>query len=918
VARGPGALRVLGALTIAFALIGAFPSLLAAPGGGGAGAPKSLLVPGNCTGRPMNVSNVGTLEVFGSFPSTPSVANVSVALDYRYGVEISTGSTHFYECLPGSTTFVTGTHGAFEANASIPSDTCDRTTCTTYSGPFQPAYFSYPGKPPAGFYFVGAYDPSAPRPELVAAVQNLTLAPAGPLVLSVGAPTEITLEAMDALGAPSEASFAVSWRLPNGNWTDTGGPGRSTNITGETDDSPAVLTATVNATYAGVRLPTRSVNEEVNALATRITYAAPAATSVDAGTPVGFTVLGTGAVGYAYRATLWTGFENTSVSQPCNATPAAGGSVVLGCALSVSYTEAGTATPSVEVTNGFSSASQPFANLTIGPALALVVTPSPPRMYVDTPTVLDAGVVAGTGTEPYGPACLSDGTGAIQCATTAGPAWSFTLEYPRPGSYPGAFTVVDGSGANRSLAFPIEVGRRPSLTSVSASTGSVAEGSPVELAGSVAGGVGPLAYWWNASAPAGTIAAGTLAAPGSFNVSYVPRSPGAVSISLTVVDALGTVVAGNLTLEVLPGPAVTLAPAAGVGLAPAVIAGAPAPFRWEALSPDGLRVPEYAEPLTLTFGPLPTGGGAVTIDPLRGGPEPLPPNGSLTLGASDWQDGYLNFSVTTTRSGAYSVALGTPLGSPLAPGGTLTFTVAPDAAALVLVDPHVALAGGRTNHTEWFLEDTYGNPGPATPLNLTLWFGGTAVSSPLPVATNGSATWTWVNLSAPGTGAGSYEVRSATGELLLGPISVPAAPGPTDVPLWALAGAGVLLGSAAIVVTLLRLRSARPRRPVEADLEELAEHARGREALLERIRREGPLDLEAIRRGRPGAREDRAEVAEWLASLTTEGLVTTEPGPGGVPRFRAAARPPAPPGPRVDLDEEALDRALRARDPPEE
>jgi hypothetical protein len=848
----------------------------------------------------------------GDFPVVPPVADVNLTLTFDYQIEITTPATRSYECASTTIPFETAAGGAFRMNASVPPSYCDRDTCTYYTGPFGPAQFGYAGPLPTGYYFNGTIGPGGERPELVAAFQNLSLTPGGPLVLSVGAPTRVSVTATDALGHPTPAALAVGWRLPNGNWTLGNTTGPATAIVGETDDSPAVLTATVNATFHGTTLPARTVNEAVNALSTQITQAAPGATAVDAGAPVTVSVLGSGAIGYAYTATFFTGFQNASVSAPCSATPAIGGAVVVGCTLAYTYAEAGEASPSVELTNGYSASARPLPTLSLAPGMELEVSPTPVRMYVDTPTVVHAGVVAGTGTPPYGPACLADGTGVLHCSAAAGPSWGFTVEYTRPGAYAGAFTVVDGSGTNRSLAVPIEAGVRPSLPFAAASSSTADEGRSVELSAVVAGGVGPLAYWWNASAPDGTVAAGALAGGGAFNVTYTPTAPGMETLTLTVVDALGTVIAGSVPLDVLPGPAASLAPAAGRALAPAISAGTSAPFAWEALSADGLRVPDYAAPVTLTFGAMPAGSDPVVLHALRGPPESLGGNLTLTLAANDWQDGFLNFSLTFTRSGNYAVTLG----GALAPRGALDLTVGPDPTALLLVDPSVALAGARENHTRWFLEDAFGNPGPTAPLNLTMWFDGSAVSSPLAVDSNGSATWTWVNFTAPGSDAGSYEVRSASGELLLGPIAVPATAPAPPLPLGAILTAVGLLGAAGAVVAYRRLRGARPRRAMEADLDELAEYARGREALLGRIRSEGPLDLAALRRG-AATRADRAQLAEWLASLTTEGLVTSEPGPGGAPRFRAA-RIEAPSSPRVDLDPLALERALRQQDPGED
>jgi hypothetical protein len=879
------------------------------------------LTSGACPGASMRKANAGSLEEAGDFPSIAAVGNVGLVLWYEIQVKITNnGGGSSTQCSSEGAVFTTASNGTFSVNASVPISFCARDTCTTYTGPFLPAYFELGEALPLGYYFNGSYavgSVDAEHPELVAALQDLTLAPAGPLVLSAEAPTPITLHATDARGDPSPATLAINWSVSSIAWHVTPGTGANMIITPPSGGSTVAIAAYVNATYNGSSLPMREVGESATSIATDAVFGSPSSTRVDAGSPVVFSLLGTGAGGYPYTEILYPGFNASPVSAPCASTAGLGGSVNLACDVTYAYRSTGPVVPGLVLTNGYSS-SLPvtLGTLTIAAALELTVNPDPVRMYVDTPTAVTIGVVAGTGTEPYGPACLTTLAGGLNCSSSPGSSWTFDLRYPEAGTYHSEFTVLDAAGTNESLAIPITVGERPSLASLTSGSNTVNEYATVGLAADVSGGVGPFTYWWNASSPAGTIGSGSVPDAGVINGSYTPTAPGPQVVSLTVVDALGTVVAGSLELLVIPGPPTTLVPAEGPTLAAPATAGMPDDLAWAVLAPSGDRVSDFAGPVALTFESMPEGAGPILLAPFRGGAETLGSSDAFDLGSSEWQSGYLNFSLTFTRSGVYTITLATGLTTPLAPGSLLAITVLADPLSLALVDPEVALAGARENHTRWTVVDAYGNPGPSGSLNLTEWFGGSSISTRLPIATDGITSWTWINFSAPGSSGGTFEVRSSSGQLLLGPITVPAAPAaPASSLGWILLAAGLFGGTLAAAVVVRR----RPRpslRSAEVGAEELEAYARGREDLLTRLREEGPLDLPAILGSQGSNAAHRAEVAEWLASLTTEGLVTSEAGPRGHPRFRAApvVAPSHPQAPRVDVDPDALERALRERE----
>ncbi|MCI4370164.1 MAG: hypothetical protein L3J81_02395, partial [Thermoplasmata archaeon] len=90
--------------------------------------------------------------------------------------------------------------------------------------------------------------------------------------------------------------------------------------------------------------------------------------------------------------------------------------------------------------------------------------------------------------------------------------------------------------------------------------------------------------------------------------------------------------------------------------------------------------------------------------------------------------------------------------------------------------------------------------------------------------------------------------------------------------------------------------------------------AEGRSHVLSRLAYDRETDLEGVAAGFPGAPPDAAELAEWVGTLVTEGLVRPSVGSDGRPRFRLAHPEDRSVGPRVEVDPLALDAALARRD----
>lgn len=847
----------------------------------------------------------------GNSTPVPSVTGVNLTLNYSYTVGYTpNGGSTTYECLAGGIVVSTNGTGGFSFTITLPTGGCTGSSCTTYSGPYFPASLALRDPAPLGYFLNGSVSPPFTRLQLVAAFDHLAIAPAGPKTVSVSAPTPFTAVATDALGSPSPATLTGTWSVDGLGWGLNPSTGSSTVVTARSGSGPTLLTFAANATFRGRALPPRSTSIELNAVATDISFSSFAPTTLDIGIPATVELVGSGAEGYDYTASVTPGLGQSPVSAPCSGPGGAGGTVELNCSLRVEYSAAGMAQPVVNLTNGYSTATWTFVPVTVAPALELEVAPDPIRAYLADPVDVTVSVGSSTGTRPYGPACLTDGAGARNCSTGAGPSWTFPLTFGSAGSFRAIASVLDAAGANVSVSVPVEVAALPSLGALVASPPVFTAGGGTSISALLSSGLAPYAYWWNGSDPTTTLSAGALLRAGPLTLGYTSGTAGDSTITLTVIDALGTKVAESTTVYVEPGPAVELT-AGPEGLPTYLLADAAEAMSWYALAPTGAMMPQYSTSVLLTL--TEPAGAPVYLNSSLLGPVAPGANGSFELPPSAWHAGYLNFTLTLPRAGPYTLALAVDLPVAFAPDGSFRFLVGPMLTDLRLVDPFVALAGVRENHTRWQLVDPFGNPATAGRLFLTEAFDGSSTNVTVPIRTNATAAWAWVNYSAPGPGGGTVQLRSEWGELLLGPIAVPGAPAAPD--LLTPIVVGLLAGTVALwtAVALRRRRSGPPPAPgSEADPEELRRYAEGRAELLDRLRLGGPLGLEELLPGRL-SRGERAEAVEWLASLVTEGLVRAELGEDGEPRFSAAPRSSGA-RPRVEVDPTVLDRLLRARE----
>jgi len=187
---------------------------------------------------------------------------------------------------------------------------------------------------------------------------------------------------------------------------------------------------------------------------------------------------------------------------------------------------------------------------------------------------------------------------------------------------------------------------------------------------------------------------------------------------------------------------------------------------------------------------------------------------------------------------------------------------------------------------------------------------------PVVWSTAGS-TGAWVNVTVPGTSSASVTVLDTAGTTVLGPLAVPAVPAAAPSssaslsPLALLAVALLAVSGVGGVGALLlggRPRASPAPSGEEADLRRLAE---GRATVVEIVRAKGPVTVREIEAAWEPLPAPPA-LADWVASLVTDGTLTAALDPGGTAKFSLAERPEHEP--KVTVDEDALAQGIARRD----
>jgi len=350
------------------------------------------------------------------------------------------------------------------------------------------------------------------------------------------------------------------------------------------------------------------------------------------------------------------------------------------------------------------------------------------------------------------------------------------------------------------------------------------------------------------------------------------------------------------------------------------VAGTPVNVSWEAYTITGARAVTYAVICDLSVTFANGGPGNIWVNSSMTGPLALDSNGSYLVPSPAWDAGVLRLTVDLGKSSPVTVQLSGPY-LPDTPG-PISLTVLPDVEHLVLSDPQWWNASNNASWSTsalWLVRDRFGDPAPGATLIVEFETGTATEQSFVPaVWARGGVTVAWVNCSAANGTAGTVTVHDGAGDLLWGPTGVPAfasggATAATEVVSPFTLAVVVLLVVGALAGIVALLSGTRARRPSagaegEEDLRRLAE---GRAAVVEIVREGGPLELREIEaRWEPPPAPPA--VADWVASLVTDGTLTATLGEGGRARFTLARPPPAEP--RVTLDADALEDGLARRD----
>ena len=895
------------------ALLSTNPSMASHPGAGAA-APLDALSSSHgtpCPGPMIADQYPGSLGVDAPFGTPPAVANRTVHVDYWYQSNVTSATSGTtISCLARTATAVTGGNGSFVLPAGIPNGSCTVHACTQNSGPFGPARFGVNATDPPGDTLRVTRDGTRVVLYWTAALAAVAISPWGRQVLSTDAPTNFTAVGSAGDGGPSPATLDPHWVISGADWSLIGASnGTTTRIEASDGAASGSLRLDANGSLNGTFLGMPPFVDALEAVPTSLSTGTLAPTSVDAGDPVSVALTGEGAAGYAYSAFAAPGLAVPAVALPCTVSAPNLQSVVsISCRGSFSYPSAGVAQPWANLSNGYSTARWTFPQVVVASALTVTMTPDPAAGYRNEAIPFVVGVASGSGTPPYGPACLAPGTGALECASVGSTSWSLGYAYTTDGSYTAVASVVDGAGANHTRSVPVHVADPPGLSSLSTGTNRVAAGSTISITAYLSGGLWPARYWWNDSDPNGTLRSGALGSDGTLGLTQSFPWAGLHQITLTVVDALGTRVASSTALDVASGPANGLRCEGGT-LLPDGAAGAVLPLHVRAVDAVGSVAGTFADPLVLTaLGPS----GALDVN---GSPAPVVPsgNGSWAVPGSAWAGGWLNLTYSSREAGRWNLSLSDPRSSSI-PTLRVTVSVVADGRHPRLVGAPGERPSGRSSDTHWTVEDPYGNPVVDGYVVVRSVFASGSLSVDSPILDQAGVGGVWVNYTALDDGAGTVHVLDEQNESLLPAIAVPAAAaamGSSEVlPVLALLGLVTVGG----ILLVLRFRP-RPARPGGSELEgELERHAAGRTHLLQRLS-EGPAssleDLEGAWEG-PPPRPEPSEIVEWMAALLTEGVVSAEAGPGGAPRFVLTAERSEAPG--LTLDDAALERALARRD----
>jgi hypothetical protein len=543
-------------VAVALLLTGLLLPVGASSSAAGATDPAPLLFAAGsaCTGKEATSPATGTLALVGNSTPLPSVSGVSVTVGYFYTEIEKVENTTTESCIATSASTTTQTDGAYSVGLPIPSDRCEPTVCVEYAGPYGPLSAKTSGAP-EGFYEEDLPTGTAPGTiDWDADLYGATLNQTGTQVVSANAPVEISASAWDATGAAAPGAPSFVWTLAGLGWSPAA---QGANITVEGSDGgwTGSLFVTVSATYGSTSETAQSPVLSLLPVATKVSSATTSVNPVDPGVPVTFEVTGSGAGGYPYTVTVDPGLGAGTVSAACASLPLPDGSANLSCEVQAAYPTSGTALPTALISNGYSSGIFDLAPLPVHPVEEVTLSAPSLFTYPERPIDLSVNVTNGTGSAPYGPACLSaNGSPDLSCQTENATSWTFEVAFPSPGLYQLRASVTDRFGENVTgsigvVVFPFLAARANGSSSVHLFANQTAALTVI-----VTGGALPIAVWWNVSGSRTFLCPGTLDFDGTIACPYEPLTVGATQLTATVRDALGTETSVVFRLNVTAAP----------------------------------------------------------------------------------------------------------------------------------------------------------------------------------------------------------------------------------------------------------------------------------------------------------------------------------------------------------------------------
>ncbi|MGA7922360.1 MAG: hypothetical protein WCA77_00065, partial [Thermoplasmata archaeon] len=538
---------------------------------------------------------------------------------------------------------------------------------------------------------------------------------------------------------------------------------------------------------------------------------------------------------------------------------------------------------------------------------------------------VEATIGSGTGSPPYGPACLFNGAGGSTCISGPGPTWSFNLTYDTPGGYSATVAVADSAGANSSVPIPVNIVASPLLSNITSNRSTTYVDDSVQLSSNITGGFAPYFVEWNGSWVSDPLSAGPVSSAGLLTVSFAPPTIGTVTVLLTVTDALGTRTTITLDLNVVAGPAVRLGFAGNVSQLEGS-AGQGVDVSWIALDENGHPVSTFAAALTLVLGSAPAETGLIVALATSG---PIAPTTGMAynISASAWVDGYLNLTITADRAGAYVFEVP---GSVQPPGGNFSVRVTANTAELATFGkPSASFDLHGINSSLYSISDRYGNPLTTGTVTVRTVVSGIATESSVPIEFGNDSSFVWVNYTIPQVAGGTLYVLGPNNVTLLGPVPMQSVSPTTSK----LTGTGydivtavallLVVSAAALGLATWSWSHRRPSTsapaivPVLSPEAQMRRWAEGRFQLLNLALDQGTFTIAEVERLWDGKPPLPSEIDEWVAAMVSEGLLTADVGPDGRTRFAPtdlAREPETEARLAVDIDPAALDAALARRE----